>query len=50
MLARAWVLLVLLLPWPVARAQETSMVPVIVDGQTLHLEASDSTSGVPQAL
>jgi dienelactone hydrolase len=38
MLARAWVLLVLLLLWTVARAQETSMVPVIVDGQTLRLE------------
>jgi len=38
MLARAWVLLVLLLLWTVARAQETSMVPVIVDGQTVRLE------------
>src|SRR5687768_1565412 len=38
MFSRAWVLLVLLLPCAATRAQETSMVPVIVDGQTVRLE------------
>src|SRR5882724_12927438 len=38
MFSRAWILLVPLLLWTAARAQETSMVPVIVDGQTVRLE------------
>jgi dienelactone hydrolase len=38
MCSRAWVLLVLLLPFTEAWAQETSMVPVIVDGRTVRLE------------
>ena len=38
MFSRVWVLLVLLLPLAAARAQETSMVPVVVDGQTVRLE------------
>jgi dienelactone hydrolase len=37
MISRMWVLLVLLLP-SATRAQETSMVPVNVDGQTVGLE------------
>lgn len=38
MFSRVWVLLVLLLPCAATWAQETSMVPVIVDGQTVRLE------------
>jgi dienelactone hydrolase len=38
MFSRVWVLLVLLLSCAPTRAQETSMVPVIVDGQTVRLK------------
>ncbi len=38
MMSRAWVLLVSLLLVSAARAQETSLVPVTVDGQTVRLE------------
>jgi dienelactone hydrolase len=38
MFSRVWVLLVLLLPCAATQAQETSMVPVIVDGETVRLE------------
>lgn len=36
--SRVWGVLVLVLPLAVARAQETSIVPVVVDGKTVRLE------------
>jgi hypothetical protein len=38
MFSRTWLLLIPLLLWTAARAQETSMAPVSVDGQTVRLE------------